>query len=340
MSRASVQLASPSRLHRVLVPLLVSTVYLGLSALLIGFKPDQLFLACLFSGLYLATDGTRRWVTGFAIFFVYWVLFDWMKAFPNYAYNTVHIGDLYMAERSLFGVTFQGAVLTPNEWWAHHTAPVLDLLAGLFYLCWVPVPLAFAAYLFAKDKDLFLRFSLSFLLVNLLGFLVYYLYPAAPPWYVSGYGTTLITDTPGDPAGLARFDALTGTDIFQALYGKSSNVFAAMPSLHAAYLPVAAYWAHRAGLPRTRDLFLLIAAGIWWSAVYTRHHYLLDILMGIVCAAIGIILFNCLSRVPHFTHWFDGYHRAIATRPRSAPRNGYDHSTTSTKHHDHVTPHH
>lgn len=335
-----VEILPPVFTRRLGIALLVSGCYLGLSALLVGSKPDQLVLAGLFSGLYLASDATRRWVLGFAIFMVYWVLFDWMKAFPNYAFNTVHIGDLYAAERSLFGIAHQGAVLTPNEYLALETTPLKDLLAGLFYLCWVPVPLAFAAYLYAKDKDHFLRFALCFLLVNLLGFAVYYLYPAAPPWYVADHGTSFIAGTPGNTAGLGRFDALTGLPIFHGLYSKSSNVFAAMPSLHAAYLPVAAYWAHRAGLKRAALLFIGIAGGIWWAAVYSGHHYVLDVLLGVVCSALGILTFNLLLRQPFVHRWFSRYRNSLDPVPRSFPVGSTPPSTPIPILHDHVTTHH
>lgn len=350
MTSAAIRHTNERSWRRLAVPLAASAVYLLLSVLLIGFKVDQLVLAGLFTGPYLASDNTRRWVLGFAIFMVYWVLFDWMKAFPNYAVNTVHIGDLYAAERSLFGIAHQGTILTPNEHLALRTTPLKDLLAGLFYLCWVPVPLAFAAYLYAKDKAHFLRFALCFLLVNLLGFAVYYLYPAAPPWYVAQHGTAFIADTPGNTAGLGRFDALTGLPIFHGLYSKSSNVFAAVPSLHAAYLLVAAYWAHRAGLKKARALFAFITAGIWWAAVYSGHHYILDVLMGIACAALGITLFNVLSRRRHFARWIERYRLAIEAPVRQEIRlvhmgrsNGHDldkDTITIMKHHDHVTPHH
>jgi membrane-associated phospholipid phosphatase len=35
--------------------------------------------------------------------------------------------------------------------------------------------------------------------------------------------------------------------------------------------------------------------GIWFSAVYASHHYVLDVLMGIACAITGISLFQLLA---------------------------------------------
>src|SRR5882762_6684905 len=156
---------------------IISLIYLSLSTFLIGFKTDQLFLIGLFNILFYASSITRKFILGFSIFIIFWILFDSMKAFPNYTFNTVHIKDLYQREKIYFGITENSIVVTPNEYADKHSSILLDLLTGFFYLNWMPIPLAFAFYLFRKDKSLFLQFSLSFLFVNLIGFVVYYLYP-------------------------------------------------------------------------------------------------------------------------------------------------------------------
>lgn len=271
----------------------ISVLYLLLSAWLIGFKTDQLFLTFLFNFLFYLSGPTRRFILGFSIFIIFWIIFDFMKAFPNYRYNTVHIGSLYNAEKSLFGIrSAGGTVLTPNEFWLSHSRPFLDILAGLFYLCWIPLPLAFGAYLFYKNREAFFRFALTFLLVNLLGFVIYYGYPAAPPWYVQQYGFTFNAHTPGNTAGLGRFDHLLHVSIFSSLYAKSSNVFAAMPSLHAAYPLTVLYYGIRTRMRWVNLLFGTIMVGIWFAAVYSSHHYVLDVLAGITCGLTGISLFN------------------------------------------------
>ena len=129
-------------------------------------------------------------------------------------------------------------------------------------------------------------------MANIIGFIGYYLYPAAPPWYIYKFGAAFHPLTPGDAAGLARFDSITGVNIFKALYSKSSNVFAAMPSLHAAYMLIVLYYGLTNKLGLINIIFVLITAGIWFSAVYSNHHYILDILAGIACAIVAIGFFN------------------------------------------------
>lgn len=280
----------------------VTVLYLLLSAYLIGFKTDQLVLAGIFNSLYFASPAARKFILGFSIFIVYWIIFDYMKAFPNYRFNDVHIADLYGAEKALFGIGAQN--ITPNEYWLAHQSAFLDVATGIFYLCWIPVPLAFAAYLFFKDKSLFLQFSLTFVLVNLIGFVIYYTYPAAPPWYIQLHGDNFIAGTAGNTAGLSRFDEFFGVKIFKNLYEKSSNVFAAMPSLHSSYPLIVVYYEFKkkAGL-LARIVFVSVMIGIWFAAVYTSHHYLLDVLAGIACAAAGTWLFQ---KILLKNKWFGG----------------------------------
>src|SRR5215217_828214 len=90
-----------------LVPLL-SVAYLAFSYLLIGFRSEQLVLLGLCNTCYYLSDTTRRFITGFSIFVVFWILYDYMKAFPNYAYRAVHIAQLYQAEKSIFGIQYHG----------------------------------------------------------------------------------------------------------------------------------------------------------------------------------------------------------------------------------------
>jgi membrane-associated phospholipid phosphatase len=263
---------------------------------LIGFKTEQLFLVAFFNILYYASPGTRKFITGFSIFILYWIVFDFMKAFPNYRYNTVHIESLYRAEKYLFGIHQGGQIITPNEFWLQHQSVLLDTMSGFFYLCWVPVPLLFAGYLFYKNREQFLQFSLTFFLVNMLGFVVYYVYPAAPPWYVQQYGFAFNPFTPGNTAGLQRFDNFFQVHVFQGLYAKSSNVFAAMPSLHASYMAIVVYYCLKNRMYVLGTIASFIMLGIWFAAVYTSHHYILDVLAGIVCAIAGIALFRTLIR--------------------------------------------
>ncbi|WP_374951982.1 phosphatase PAP2 family protein [Mucilaginibacter sp.] len=289
----------------------ISVAYLLLSYFLVGFKSDQLVLTGIFNACFYATPTTRKFILGFSIFIVYWIIFDYMKAFPNYHYKDVAIGQLYHAEKSLFGIRFNNTILTPNEYLYIKRTTFIDVMAGLFYLCWIPVPLAFAAYLFFKNKPLFLRFSLTFVVVNMLGFIVYYAYPAAPPWYIQLHGFQFQPLTQGNMAGLARFDKFFNINLFKSIYSKGSNVFAAMPSLHSSYPVIVVYYGIRNRLGLVNLLFAIVMGGIWFTAVYASHHYILDVLAGIICAITGITLFNIAATSHRIKNFLLRYEQII-----------------------------
>jgi membrane-associated phospholipid phosphatase len=272
-----------------------SLLYLGFSFWLIGARADQFILVGIFNTCFFASRVTRQFISGFSIFIVYWIIFDYMKVFPNYLFNEVHIQSLYDTEKALFGINTGGSVLTPNEYFARHTALPLDIMAGIFYLCWIPVPLSFAAIVFFKNRKAFFQFALTFFIVNIIGFIGYYLYPAAPPWYVAHHGFAFDPATPGNTAGLSRFDTYFDVTVFQGMYAKSSNVFAAMPSMHAAFVLIVLFYGLKHRMGAWNLLFATIMAGIWFSAVYTGHHYILDVLGGIFSALLGITLIQWWS---------------------------------------------
>lgn len=287
--------------------------YLLLSWLLVDYKVDQLVLVALFNLAFFGSSITRKFITGFSIFIVYWIIYDYMKAFPNYNYATVHIADLYNLEKHIFGIRINGHVLTPNEYWRYNGSTPLDLMCGFFYLCWVPVPMAFAVYLFFKKRRQFLLFLLTFVLVNFIGFIIYYTFPAAPPWYVQFHGFNFIAHTPGNTAGLAKFDQYFHIQLFKGIYAKGSNVFAAMPSLHSSYPLIVLYYGLKNKLGAINVFFGIVMVGIWFAAVYLSHHYVLDVLAGGTCAIIGINFFNwLLLKSGWFKRFIDSFEEAIA----------------------------
>ncbi len=242
--------------------------------------------------MFIAGRWPRR--TAFALmpYWVYVTTYDSLKAFPNYLYNTIHIEDLYLLEKKFFGLTRMGDVLTPNEFYLEHQFWLYDLISGLSYLTWVPLPLAFALVLYLRgNKRIFINFSFVFVLANLLGFIGYYLYPAAPPWYVQIVGFEFIADTPCAAAGMSRFDELIGWPIFQSIYANNKVVFAAMPSMHAANPLSCLLVSFSLKNSWPRILFFLVTCGMWFGAVYSSHHYILDVLGGalVVFMAYGIV---------------------------------------------------
>lgn len=269
-----------------------SAAYFAWFGLLVGLRTEHFVLWALTLLLWWAGERTRRGVLALSVWLAYWMLYDSLRIAPNWTVNAVHIRDLYEFDRNWFGVRMGDTLLTLNEWCAQHTRWWLDLLAGFFYISWVPLPLALAAWLYWREPGLYLRFAWCFFLVNLIGFSIYYLYPAAPPWYVAEYGFDLNPNVPRSAAGLDRVDALLHMDLFHRIYTRNSNVFAAMPSLHSAYPLVGWLYARKTGRQWLTWLFGTVAVGIWVTAIYTGHHYVMDVVAGIAVALAGYFLFE------------------------------------------------
>ena len=286
-------------------------LWLLVTVLFVGFRVEHVFLAILIFALFFVCGTTRRLIIALLPFIIFGISYDWMNIVPNYEVNPVDVEGLYNTEKNLFGIAVaEGCILTPNEFFALHNSPMMDFLAGVFYLCWVPLPIIYGLWLYYSGKRKgYLHFAIVFLLVNLLGFAIYYIHPAAPPWYVASHGFEALPGTHGETAGLGRFDAMTGLGIFDALYARNSNVFAAVPSLHSAYTLVALIYAFRTRSPLAWKVVLaIVTLGIWFTAVYTSHHYIIDVLLGIATAFSGSILFEYgFMKIPAFSRFIDRY---------------------------------
>lgn len=230
---------------------------------------------------------------------IFIIVYFLLGLFPNYRFGTVDTEGVYNLEKQLFGMTLEdGTGVIPSEYFRIHHWAVPDVLSGLFYLCWVPLPFIYALVLYFQGcKDLARNITWAFLMVNVIGFAGYYIYPSAPPWYVMDYGFDVIFDTKGSAAGFANCDAITGIPFFHNFYDKNANVFAAIPSLHSAYNPIAFYYAMKKKNNCTWQIVLaVVSVGIWLSAVYSGHHYIIDVILGVLTSAAGIAVYESFRK--------------------------------------------
>ncbi|GEJ59201.1 phosphatase PAP2 family protein [Anaeromyxobacter diazotrophicus] len=257
-------------------------------------RPEQLALCTAMLGLVVWSDATRRFFIGMLPFLLFGIVYDLTHITqPLFRYLHIHIAEPYAFDRALFGIREGGAVLTPNEFFARHHWPVVDLFTGTAYIVFVYWAIGFAAYLaiFRRDEEgrrLLARFGWTFLLMNVVGFATYYVYPAAPPWYVAdhGFGPADFS-VRSSAAGAARWDALTGIPYFAGFYGRSADVFGAIPSLHVSY-PLLTFLFGIELRRRWLDLasFALFAL-VSFAAVYLSHHYVLDVLLGVLYTVVA-----------------------------------------------------
>jgi len=268
-----------------------SIVYFLWYFLLVGPNSMTYIFYALITILFFATSRTRQFFYVFLPFFIYLILYDSLRILHDYNTFTIHNKDLYDLEVAWFGIDLNGTRATWNEYFQFHQYKFLDILSGIFYISWVPFPLAFTIYLFFKKRR-FLAFNYwtAFLITNLIGFIIYITMPAAPPWYYLEYGATIDLNTLGQTAGLGRFDEMIGFPLYANMYSQSSNVFGALPSMHAAFPMLLTIYSTRYKNWWLTGLFGLSMVSIWFGAIYTSHHYIIDILLGIGCGLLGYII--------------------------------------------------
>ena len=270
---------------RIKLAIVFATVYVLFITILIGWRDDHTYFIIFVSAALLAHRWTYKLVLVLSAFIIFWIIYDSMRIYPNHHFNPVHVFEPYNLELKWFGVWDDGRKIVLSEWFETRTTSLLTALAGISYLLWIPGPMIYAIYLFnQKNHGQLVDFTYAFLVTNIIGFIIYYAYPAAPPWYYIHYGAATDFTIPGNPGILKEFDSLVGLKIFGSIYSKNSNVFAAIPSMHAAYPVIGLLYAIHHRKRTFIVVFTVLTFGIWFAAVYSQHHYIIDLLLGLVCA--------------------------------------------------------
>ena len=260
----------------------LAAAYLAVMYALGGPGPEHFLLAGIALVLSVWNDDSRRLALIGLPYLLYALVYDSMRWYADYIRSPIiHVHEPYDFDLHWFGI--HG--LTPNEWLQRHTSAPLDLVCGLAYtpMFFIGESVLLSIYFIAKGKIRRAeRFTWIFVISNFIGFAFYYLYPAAPPWYVSDHGFAVDLSVHASPAGAIRFDHLIGIPLMQGFYGKSADVFGAIPSLHVVYpfLALIYGWYLRRFRLIAAAYFLLVC----FAAVYLNHHYLLDLFLGLAIA--------------------------------------------------------
>jgi membrane-associated phospholipid phosphatase len=274
-------------------PIGIAIVYLLLIYYLGGLRADhvEIALLCLLDSI---NQKTRNFLKYFFPFILTAVVFDFMRYFywPGVE-GHIYVREPYFRDLKWFGINVGDGValkrVTPNEFFEIHHWPALDLLCGFAYIVFISETLILGIYYFLKEKfNILAALSWSFFTVNMLGFATYFIYPSAPPWYITKYGLgPARMDARPDSAAAKRFDEILGTHVFKEMYGRGVDVYGAYPSLHVAYpLMVAWFIFYKSDLKWARIPSVLFYLLMCLSAVYLQHHYIEDILLGSVYAIV------------------------------------------------------
>jgi inositol phosphorylceramide synthase catalytic subunit len=244
-------------------------------------------------GLAYGTPSTKRLFVGLYPIGLLALVYDGMRFVKDVGLTTdnVHLCDLEAANVRLFG--------NVPDWLQLHSSLTLDVLCAIPYGTFIFATLGFAVYLYTKDQAALRRFGWTFLLVNVAGFVTYHLYPAAPPWYFHAHGCTVdLAAQASEGPNLTRVDAWLGVKYFAGVYGRSSDVFGSVPSLHVAYPMLVALSGWRAFGKVARALSVVFLVSMCFSAVYLDHHWVSDVVLGLLYSVIGFVFVEALATKP------------------------------------------
>ena len=150
-----------------------------------------------------------------------------------------------------------------------------DIIFAILYLFHFILPFTFSIYLILTSKqEKFSQFILSFGIVCCISTFLQYIVPTAPPW--------MLAKMPKE-GNFARFDEFMNIKLFNTIYSASPLVCGSFPSLHVAWPTIILFTEPWIGRMFCWLHILLIAV----AAVYSMHHYVIDLVFGVFLAWFG-----------------------------------------------------
>jgi len=219
---------------------------------------------------------SRWWVEALTIVWLCWVY----DAITNLAPLRLHValahawGVLHV-EQALH----VDPELTLNRWLAAHRTLGL-ILSDYYDNAHFVVTLGLLGWLWWRRADIYRPLRSTLVAINVLGFVVFWLYPVAPPRMLGGMGFS---------------DVVASTHAFGSWHAgalaSQANQLAAMPSLHMA-------WAAWCGLVMWRlstRAWVRVAAVAYpcvtaVAVLATGNHFVLDVVAGLAVAAVAFAL--------------------------------------------------
>jgi hypothetical protein len=245
---------------------------------------------------------TRWWVEGLAIVWLLWIY----DAITNLAPLRLHValgnawGVLHL-EQTLH----LDPELSLDHWLVgHHTLGLI--LSDYYDNAHFGVTLGLLGWLWWRRADLYRPLRNSLVLMNVLGFIVFWRYPVAPPRMLSSYGFT---------------DVVANTHAFGSWHtgalASQANQLAAMPSLHMAWAAWCTLALWRISERRwVRGLAILYPCVTALAVLATGNHFVLDLLAGLLTMVVAVIAVGAPARIGAHR----GRRRGDPSRPAMAPR--------------------
>jgi hypothetical protein len=222
---------------------------------------------------------THWWVEALTIVWLCWVYDAVTNLAPLHVRAALaHGADLLRVEQSLH-IAPEHAL---DTWLAAHRTfglAVSDYYDNAHFI----VTLGLLAFLWWRRADIYRPLRNALVLANVLAFVVFWLYPVAPPRMLHGF-----TDVVAASHAIGSWHSGT--------LAAAANQFAAMPSLHIAWAVWCTVALWRISARRwVRTLAVLYPFTTAFAVLATGNHYVLDLFGGLATIALSILLVQLLE---------------------------------------------
>jgi hypothetical protein len=192
--------------------------------------------------------------------------------------------------------------LSLNRWLAGHRT-LATILSNYYDNAHFVVTLGLLGWLWWRRADIYRPLRNSLVAINLLGLVVFWRYPVAPPRMLAGSGFT---------------DVVASTHAFGSWHTGSlateANQFGAMPSLHIAW----AVWCTLVLWRLSARVWVRVLAVVYpclttFAVLATGNHYVLDVFAGVATFAVAVALVRLVSVAQGIIPFTQGYRARFST---------------------------
>jgi hypothetical protein len=258
-----------------------SIIFLGVAAFFIVahgvfFTPDQFYaLGFIFA---LITGQATAFLWDWTPLILVILSYEYLRGLIPLVNHKVHFNLMWKFDVLLFGrvpsVVLQHWFFNANHihWY--------DYVATILYLMHYVTPMIVGYVFWQMDRKYFKEYVIGIVALSYLTFLTYLIFPAAPPWIAAQQGnipplqhvTTIV---------LSHMFSYVAVPTVYGWFG--ANLYAAVPSLHAAFPLLTALFIGKKW-PKVWPILVVYVLAVWVAVIYLGEHYVFDVLLGAIYA--------------------------------------------------------